>query len=143
MRTTARRRPIERASLARRCVALVAIAAVSLGCVADTFSYGGIRVPIAAGADPISPNPAPVVGVAAPSGPPTTPPPAVPRPAPVPPIPIVPAANAMATVPILYYHRVQAIPSDYLSWSAARKHQFTTYDVLPAAFAAQLDWLFL
>ena len=59
------------------------------------------------------------------------------------PIPIVPAANATATVPILYYHRVQAIPADYPSWSAARKRRFTTYDVLPAAFAAQLDWLFL
>jgi peptidoglycan/xylan/chitin deacetylase (PgdA/CDA1 family) len=61
----------------------------------------------------------------------------------VPPIPIVPAADATATVPILYYHRVQAIPADYPSWSAARKLRFTTYDVLPEAFAAQLDWLFL
>ena len=42
MRTTARRRPIERASLARRCVAFVAIAAVSLGCVADASSYSGV-----------------------------------------------------------------------------------------------------
>ena len=144
MRTTARRRPIERASLARRCVALLAIAAVSLGCIADTFSYSGVApVPVAAGAGPVEPNPAPVVGVAAPQGPSTTPVPAVPHPAPLPPIPIVPAANATATVPILYYHRVQAIPADYPSWSAARKRRFTTYDVLPAAFAAQLDWLFL
>ena len=85
MRTTARRRPIERASLARRCVALIAIAAVSLGCVADTFSYSGVApVPIAAGAGPVEPNPAPIVGVAAPQGPSTTPVPAVPHRAPLP-----------------------------------------------------------
>ena len=144
MRTTARRRPIERASLARRCVALIAIAAVSLGCVADTFSYSAVApVPIAAGAAPVEPNPAPIVAVAAPPRPSTTPVPAVPHPAPVPPVPIVPAANATATVPILYYHRVQTIPAAYPSWSTARKRRFTTYDVLPAAFAAQLDWLFL
>jgi len=46
-------------------------------------------------------------------------------------------------VPILYYHRVQAIPGGYPSWSVDRKRRFTTYDVLPAAFSAQLDWLFL
>ena len=57
--------------------------------------------------------------------------------------PIIPAANATATVPILYYHRVQKIPAAYPSWSTARKRRFTTYDVLPSAFAAQLDWLFL
>ncbi len=144
MRTTARRRPIERASLARRCVALLAIAAVSLGCVADTFSYsGGATLPIAAGAGPVEPKPA-IVAVEAPPGPFTTPVPAG-RPAPLPVslIPLVPPANATATVPILYYHRVQKIPAAYPSWSAARKRRFTTYDVLPGAFAAQLDWLFL
>ena len=144
MRTTARRRPIERASLARRCVALIAIAAVSLGCVADTFSYSGVApVPIAAGAGPVEPNPAPVVGSRRRRGRRRRPcrPSPIPRPCRRsrscrPP-------NATATVPILYYHRVQAIPTDYPSWSAARKRRFTTYDVLPAAFAAQLDWLFL
>jgi peptidoglycan/xylan/chitin deacetylase (PgdA/CDA1 family) len=146
MRTTARRRPIERASLARRCVALLAIAAVSFGCVAGTFSYSGVApVAIAAGAGPVEPKPAPIVGVASPIGPSTTPVPAVGRPAPLPVslIPTVPPANATATVPILYYHRVQAIPAAYPGWSAERKRRFTTYDVLPVAFAAQLDWLFL
>ena len=73
-------------------------------------------VPIGASAGPVEPNPAPIAGVAAPQGPSTTPvPQAVPHLAPVPPvppIPIVPEANATATVPILYYHRVQAIPAD-------------------------------
>jgi peptidoglycan/xylan/chitin deacetylase (PgdA/CDA1 family) len=146
MRTTARRRPIERASLARRCVALLAIGAVSLGCVADTFSDRGVTpVPIAAGAGPVEPSLAPIIGVAAPPDPFTSPVPAGDRPAPLPVslIPIVPPASATAAVPILYYHRVQAIPAAYPSWSAERKRRFTTYDVLPAAFAAQLDWLFL
>ena len=44
-------------------------------------------------------------------------------------------------VPILYYHRVQAPPSDYFAWSPARKAAFIDYDAIPAAFAAQLDWL--
>ena len=68
--TTARRRPIERASLARRCVALIAIAAVSLGCVADTFSDSGAApVRIAASSGSADPMPAPIVRVAAPPGP--------------------------------------------------------------------------
>ena len=45
-------------------------------------------------------------------------------------------------VPILYYHRVQAPPAAYGSWSKARKAAFIDYDVVPGAFAAQLDWLF-
>jgi len=45
-------------------------------------------------------------------------------------------------VPILYYHRVQAPPVAYGSWSKARKATFIDYDVVPSAFAAQLDWLF-
>jgi peptidoglycan/xylan/chitin deacetylase (PgdA/CDA1 family) len=44
-------------------------------------------------------------------------------------------------IPILYYHRVQPIPAAYPSWSAARRRSFTTYDTLPQAFEAQLDWL--
>jgi peptidoglycan/xylan/chitin deacetylase (PgdA/CDA1 family) len=143
MRTTARRRPIERASLARRCVALVAIAAVSLGCVADTFSYSAAGlVPIAASAARVEPMAAPVAVVAAPPSPSATPVPPARGPVPVP-GPTVPHATATATVPILYYHRVQAIPALYPSWSTARKSRFTVNDVLPAAFAAQLDWLFL
>ena len=44
-------------------------------------------------------------------------------------------------IPVLYYHRVQPIPADYASWSKAKRKTFTTYDTLPQAFAAQLDWL--
>jgi peptidoglycan/xylan/chitin deacetylase (PgdA/CDA1 family) len=144
MRTTARRRPIERASLARRCVALLAIAAVLLGCVGETFSLSGVSpIPIVASAARVETKPVPKVVVAAPSPAPTaTPAPAARQPVPVP-VPTAPPAGAKATVPILYYHRVQAIPAAYPSWSADRKRRFTMYDVLPAAFAAQLDWLFL
>ena len=44
-------------------------------------------------------------------------------------------------LPILYYHRVEAVPDDYQTWSKARQAAFIDYDVTPAAFAAQLDWL--
>ena len=53
----------------------------------------------------------------------------------------MPPADPHVSVPILYYHRVQAPPGDFPNWSAAHKKQFITYDVIPAAFAAQLDWL--
>jgi peptidoglycan/xylan/chitin deacetylase (PgdA/CDA1 family) len=45
------------------------------------------------------------------------------------------------TVPILYYHRVEAPPPAYASWSHERQRAFITYDVLPTALEAQLDWL--
>ena len=44
-------------------------------------------------------------------------------------------------IPVLYYHRVQPLPADYASLSKAKRIEFTTYDTLPQAFAAQLDWL--
>ena len=44
-------------------------------------------------------------------------------------------------MPILYYHRIKAPPADFAKWSAAAKRQFIAYDVIPAAFEAQLDWL--
>ncbi len=44
-------------------------------------------------------------------------------------------------VPILYYHRVQAVPRGFASWSQSRRREFLTYDTLPSAFVAQLDWL--
>ena len=44
-------------------------------------------------------------------------------------------------VPILYYHRVQSVPAGFADWSARRQRTFLRYDVLPAAFLAQLDWL--
>jgi peptidoglycan/xylan/chitin deacetylase (PgdA/CDA1 family) len=44
-------------------------------------------------------------------------------------------------VPILYYHRVEAVPDIWPTWTKARQAAFIDYDVLPNAFAAQLDWL--
>lgn len=44
-------------------------------------------------------------------------------------------------MPILYYHRVNAPPAGYADWPAEKRRRFMTYDVIPAAFAAQLDWL--
>ena len=63
-------------------------------------------------------------------------------PAPVPRSPLrsLPAARP-GTVPILYYHRVQAPTAAFGHWSRARQQAFLAYDVLPTAFAAQLDWL--
>ena len=52
-------------------------------------------------------------------------------------------AIPVGSVPILYYHRVQAPPPDYASWSRARQAAFIDYDAIPTAFAAQLDWLFV
>ena len=49
--------------------------------------------------------------------------------------------TATENVPVLYYHHVRALPSGYSDWSPAAKRRFLTYDTLPQAFAAQLDWL--
>jgi peptidoglycan/xylan/chitin deacetylase (PgdA/CDA1 family) len=48
---------------------------------------------------------------------------------------------ADGVVPILYLHRVAAPPPDYPTWSKVRQATFIDYDLLPTAFAAQLDWL--
>jgi len=52
-------------------------------------------------------------------------------------LPPIPAG----ALPILYYHRVEAVPDDYQAWSKTQQAAFIDYDVTPAAFAAQLDWL--
>lgn len=44
-------------------------------------------------------------------------------------------------VPILYYHRVEALPPAYDRWPIDRQRRFIAYDVLPTALEAQLDWL--
>jgi peptidoglycan/xylan/chitin deacetylase (PgdA/CDA1 family) len=62
----------------------------------------------------------------------------------IPPFPsLIPSFAPLAegTVPILYLHRVVATPPGFATWSADRKREFLAYDVIPAAFAAQLDWL--
>ena len=61
-------------------------------------------------------------------------------PSPSPSMPPLPAIPAGATQ-LLYYHRVQAPPAAFATWAPARKRSFLAYDVLPTAFAAQLDWL--
>ena len=82
-------------------------------------------------------TPAPSQATAAPGSP--APPTAAPSPGPTSGPPII-AARA-ARVPVLYYHRVVAPPPGFARWSAARRRLFLAYDVTPAAFAAQLDWL--
>ena len=47
----------------------------------------------------------------------------------------------LGAIPILYYHRAEAPPADYPTWSKAKQAAFIDYDVLPVALAAQLDWL--
>jgi peptidoglycan/xylan/chitin deacetylase (PgdA/CDA1 family) len=44
-------------------------------------------------------------------------------------------------VPILYLHRVVAPPAAWTSWTIDQRRRFLAYDVIPAAFAADLDWL--
>ncbi len=81
------------------------------------------------------------VGTSSPTPSPSTPAPsaeATPTPSSSP-NPLPPARRA--EVPILYYHRIQELPSDFRKWSDAKRRQFMTYNVLPTAFAAQLDWL--
>jgi peptidoglycan/xylan/chitin deacetylase (PgdA/CDA1 family) len=63
---------------------------------------------------------------------------ATPAPSPTP--SVTPVARS-ATVPILYYHRVQPVPADFGTWTKTRKERFLRYDALPKAFLAQLDWL--
>lgn len=64
---------------------------------------------------------------------------AVPSLAPTPPASFPPLAAGV--VPILYLHRVVAPPPAWQTWSAAQRRAFLAYDVTPAAFAADLDWL--
>jgi peptidoglycan/xylan/chitin deacetylase (PgdA/CDA1 family) len=144
--TTARRLSIGRRRLGHRVLAVAAIAALTMGCVADTLSahvvtpmpvtpVGQVPAPVATAtprpAESAAPSPAP----RQPSGPYLAPAPA-PRSA---------GKGSVVTtpdnVPVLYYHRVRAIPAGYKDWSAAAKKRFITYDTLPQAFAAQLDWL--
>jgi peptidoglycan/xylan/chitin deacetylase (PgdA/CDA1 family) len=142
MTTTAPWLPNGRSRPARRLLAVVAIAAITIGCVADTSKLS-VVAHTSTGAGELSP--APLTGLGSASG-------------------LVPAVQVAAvptgssrkrpgadgwvagkalpaSVAILYYHRVQALPDDYAHLSAAARRRFTTYDVLPAAFAAQLDWL--
>ena len=83
---------------------------------------------------------APAVAAPAVAGVPTAEPSASPSPLPSPTPSATPVARR-ATVPILYYHRVQPVPQKFSKWSKARQKRFLQYDALPKAFVAQLDWL--
>jgi peptidoglycan/xylan/chitin deacetylase (PgdA/CDA1 family) len=133
---------LERGRLGRNLLVVLTVAAVSIGCVADTSAAAGLAqgpvVPAAVG-----PASMPTPGLSSPSPRPNAwfmltrdatdgrPRPGQPN----------PPADPHVSVPILYYHRVQAPPVDFPHWSAAHQKEFLTYDVLPVAFAAQLDWL--
>ena len=80
-----------------------------------------------------SPTPAPTPTRTEPSMPPVSPAPS-PASSPMPSLP-------PGEIPILYYHRVQAPPPNFATWSRDRQRTFLMYDTLPAAFRAQLDWL--
>ncbi len=86
-----------------------------------------------------------------PSGPSDAPPPSalasLPPPSPLPlssplplPSPTLPPLG-LGVVPILYLHRVEAPPPAWPTWTDAQRKNFLAYDDIPAAFAAQLDWL--
>lgn len=44
-------------------------------------------------------------------------------------------------MPILYLHRVDAPPAEWPSWTRHKQRAWLAYDVIPAAFGADLDWL--
>jgi peptidoglycan/xylan/chitin deacetylase (PgdA/CDA1 family) len=100
---------------------------------ASPAASGASAGPAGTGAAQVSPTATPAASSGTPSP--------SPAPASVQPtsLPAIPAGS----VPILYYHRVQAPPAGYASWSNARKAAFIDYDAIPSAFAAQLDWLFV
>ena len=88
---------------------------------------------------PIEPMPGPSATTALPS--PTPTPTLVPRPTPSGLVDLADLPVPPATIPVLYYHRLQPLPDDYATWSPAKRRSFTTYDTLPKVFDAQLDWL--
>ncbi len=142
--STGRRSLPGRRRLARRVPAVLAIAALTMGCVADTSSFTNPKRPDAVRAEmPTQPSPAPTIQRAPPATPEPTPrsEPYLAPAAVLPRISAAASAAAAVNVPILYYHRVQAVPRTFMAESAARRDRFATYDVLPVAFAAQLDWL--
>jgi hypothetical protein len=75
-----------------------------------------------------SPAPSPTLGpTVAPTPQPTCAPPAT--------------DQAGGGVPILYLHKVIAPPAAWLTWTTDQRRKWLAYDVLPSAFAADLDWL--
>ncbi len=121
-----------------RCLTLLLSAVVLAGC-------GTTTVPPSSSSSAVAPAASTSGTALRPSSPSSpTASPKTPRPSPSrsgaptkTPLPPIPAG----AVPILYYHRVQSAPPGFATWSHARQRDFLAYDVLPAALAAQLDWI--
>jgi peptidoglycan/xylan/chitin deacetylase (PgdA/CDA1 family) len=127
----------------RIAVLLTLVAAVAL-VAGGLLAYSG-RLPAGLIAL-VSPTPTPDLSTLAPAPSPTLAAPAAspslaPSPSPSPTLnPSFPPL-AEGVVPILYLHRVVPPPSNWKSMTPAERTLFLAYDVLPAAFAADLDWL--
>ena len=110
-------------------------------CSGPSFPLGGWSTP---GPSGVAPAVAPPAVAVAPAAVHARPPAAEPEPSVSPsPTPSAAPVARRATVPILYYHRVQPVPKDFSKWTKARQEHFLRYDALPKAFVAQLDWLVL
>ena len=140
MRTTRRRWSPRTADRARRLLAVIAIAALTAACVAEAsgpgWSWPTPSAPGLAVAQPSASGAAPRPSIPTPSGLASAARHTRPRAA------LLGAPSpGPVTVPILYYHRVQPLPDGFARWSAHARQRFLENDILPVAFAAQLDWL--
>lgn len=139
----------------RRVTAIVlALTATTAGCQASTApawiyppdapANPGVESPVSE-ARPAAPGPSPqaVAPGDQPDAAPSAAPPAAPAPPPGTTLGGDPAVSTppAVSVPILYYHRVIEPPRGFRQWTRARRERFLAYDVVPAAFEAQLDWL--
>jgi peptidoglycan/xylan/chitin deacetylase (PgdA/CDA1 family) len=137
MRTNRRRWSPRMRDRARRLLAVISIAAITAACAAEASGPGwawatpdpAVARPSAAAspATQSSPTPSGLASAARRARPRTA--------------RVAATAPAPAVVPILYYHRVQPLPEGFAKWPAASRQRFLENDILPVAFAAQLDWL--
>ncbi len=140
-------RPGRRAHLPTTAIGLtgLAVIAVLVGACIGALStpVPGVTA-IPSGGPVAAASPAVSEAISAPSPRPTATPSFVPSAAPAQPSgarPTTLPAIPVGAVPILYYHRAEAPPAAYPTWSKTRQAAFIEYDVLPVALAAQLDWL--
>ena len=129
-------------------VLVVALAVATAGCQAAATDPAWIYPPVPSAASLAdSLEPVAISQIVAPGDQPERGPSAVPSAALAPTSPGTPGADPAAstpvavTVPILYYHRIIAPPRGFRQWTRAQRERFLAYDVVPAAFEAQLDWL--
>jgi peptidoglycan/xylan/chitin deacetylase (PgdA/CDA1 family) len=148
MTTAAARQSLAPGRLGRRIIVLALFATlVTTGCAVGTSSASivprtstapALSGPPSAAASWVPTGAGPSSAVVAPSVPPP------PSPTPTPATGNVGSTQPITVaeqVPILYYHRVQAPPVGFARWPVDQRRQFVAYDVIPVAFAAQLDWL--